>query len=227
MVETTDTEMKRSVTVQALTAALEGFVIGTVLARAPEDISPTWAAAGAIGVALLFGVERVWRAAPELRAGQTGGPAGATPPGGGVDALYRFGVSSLACIGLVGAIALALAYAPLGPHQWFHAHQYMVAYALVAAGSAGLATLLARARHGDREDGSALGAQLQRAMPLLNAGFIVAAAVGLAFLLSSGKLWLGRSDWPANVVFVTTGLWAIAVAVGVAIVARARGQRTG
>jgi len=105
-----------------------------------------------------------------------------------------------------GAIAIFAAYA-LTDLWWFHSWQYGSAMALIAAALLGFDYLLS-----DRESHFRTRTSLD-VSALLATAQASGAAVGLGFLVASGKLASQRPDWPANHVFLAGGLALIFISV--------------
>lgn len=116
---------------------------------------------------------------------------------------------------LWGGAAIAIGYG-LTDLYWQHWWQYAAAMALLGAVALSYASLLPR-------PGSqwADPTWLSR-MTRLALGQGVAAAIGLAFLISSGKLTAGKPDWLANQVFLFGGLAIIGLSA-IAVRAQWRG----
>ena len=114
--------------------------------------------------------------------------------------------NAMAFVYAAGALVLLVGY-ELTPLTWQHGWQYGVGMGLIAI------ALLAYARS-VTSTGSPF--RSQRSLDLALAGTVlqaVAAAVGLVWLVTSGKLTAGKSDWLANAVFVLGGLALIAISV--------------
>lgn len=104
---------------------------------------------------------------------------------------------------LWGAIVMTLVYAFSGL-SWQHGLQY-------AAGMALLAGLVFAYVYFCREGSRLREQQTLDAAMWLSALQGLAAAGGLVFLLASGKLFLGKSDWAANIVFLSGGVVIVAL----------------
>ncbi|MBU1212501.1 MAG: hypothetical protein KJ587_14680 [Alphaproteobacteria bacterium] len=105
-----------------------------------------------------------------------------------------------------GALAICAIYS-LTDLWWFHSWQYGSAMALIAAVLLGFEHLLSDPDSHFRTpralDVSALLATAQAS----------GAAVGLGFLVASGKLASTKPDWPANHVFLAGGLALVFISV--------------
>ncbi len=99
-----------------------------------------------------------------------------------------------------GGLAMFAVYT-LTQLWWFHSWQYGLAMLALAAGLFAYAHLLEDETSALRRPALVSGA----AWLALVQG--IAAVVGLAFLFSTGKLFIaGRTDWPANLIFVCGGI---------------------
>lgn len=98
--------------------------------------------------------------------------------------------------------------------SWEHGWQYGLAMALIAAG------IFAYGRGIGAEPGAAVRARRLRWASWLTALHGLAAVGALVFLVSSGKLWSGKSDWAANHIFLAGGL-AIAAICAVSVATQA------
>lgn len=109
-----------------------------------------------------------------------------------------------------GAVAIFTVYG-LTNLWWFHSWQYGSAMALIAAALLGFAYLLS-----DRESHfrSQRSLDVSAFLAMMQAS---AAAVGLGFLVASGKLVSVKPDWPANHVFLAGGLAIIFISITSAI----------
>ncbi|MEL6297910.1 MAG: hypothetical protein AAFQ45_05010 [Pseudomonadota bacterium] len=83
---------------------------------------------------------------------------------------------------------------------WQHWWQYGAGMAVIALGVAAYAQALRSA------DSAFATPRMLDLVALLTLSQGVAALGGLIFLVGSGKLWAGKSDWLANCVFVAGGL---------------------
>jgi hypothetical protein len=128
--------------------------------------------------------------------------------GGGLAALRENGQLS-AIVYAWGAAAMAAMY-KLTDLYWQHGLQY-AAGMLLFAGVIFSWTLLAR-------PGGPMATQgwPQRAARL-NLVHGAVAAVALAVFLFSGKLWAGKADWAANIVFAAGGVSIVALCVFAAL----------
>lgn len=115
--------------------------------------------------------------------------------------LARHNALWFAVVFLWGGAVIALGYG-LTPLYWQHWWQYALAMALLASISFGVARRLSRPAPSQR-----MLAALTKVTAIQGA----AAAVGLIFLVISGKLFADKPDWLANAVFLAGG---IAVATG-------------
>lgn len=112
-------------------------------------------------------------------------------------------------IGLVyawGGVTLLAVYS-LSGLRWQHGWQYGSGMALIAA-------ILLLLVHKLGEAGFPL--RTARGLNILNRvtlAHAAAAAGGLVFLVSAGKLWAGKQDWAANHVFLVGGLAVIALSL--------------
>ena len=109
-----------------------------------------------------------------------------------------------------GALAIFAVYG-LTELWWFHSWQYGSAMALIAGALLGFDYLLS-----DRDSHFRTPRSLDVSAFLAMAQ-ASGAAVGLGFLVSSGKLASTRPDWPANHVFLAGGLALIFISVAAAI----------
>lgn len=107
-----------------------------------------------------------------------------------------------------GALALFAVYS-LSDITWRHSHQYGLGAALFAAG---IAAYAARLERRPNDPAPAL---------YLTALHGLAAALGLVYLVGTGKLVTQRGDWAANDVFLAGGI-AIVVLCLIAAVTQAR-----
>ncbi len=109
-----------------------------------------------------------------------------------------------------GALAIFAVYG-LTELWWFHSWQYGSAMALIAAALLGYDYLL-----GDREShfGTPRSLDVSAVLAMAQAS---GAAVGLGFLVASGKIASDRPDWPANHVFLAGGLALIFISVAATI----------
>lgn len=105
-----------------------------------------------------------------------------------------------------GALAIFAIYG-LTDLWWFHSWQYGSAMALIAAVLLGFDHLLS-----DRESHFRSPRALDISA-LLATAQASGAAVGLGFLVASGKLASTKPDWPANHVFLAGGLALIFISV--------------
>ncbi|MEM8626503.1 MAG: hypothetical protein AAGF32_01065 [Pseudomonadota bacterium] len=179
---------------------LTGAVLGAGLAKAPATVSipaTFWLGAVLAIVAATCGLLIAAWCSP------------AATGTAGHDADDRGPVQAM-CAGAFGASAFALGYSPLGPHAWFHAHQYAIGAAVIALGAAALLVTV-RLGSGGLADG------LRAKLGWLNACFGLLAAGGVTALVLSGKLELLRKDWPANVIFITVGSWLALVSLRFAL----------
>lgn len=105
-----------------------------------------------------------------------------------------------------GAFAISAIYG-LTELWWFHSWQYGSAMGLTAAALLGFAYLL-----GDRDSHfrSALSLDVSALLAMAQA---LGAAIGIGFLVASGKLLSEKPDWPANHVFLAGGLALIFISV--------------
>ncbi len=88
---------------------------------------------------------------------------------------------------------------------WHHAWQYGLAMALIAMALGWYCRRF-------RDDGSALASPLMlKAAAYLSALNGLAALIGVALLIASGKLTSGKSDWLANHVFVAGGIVVVLI----------------
>lgn len=94
---------------------------------------------------------------------------------------------------------------------WFHSWQYGSAMALIAAALLGFDYLL---NDPDSQFRSARSLDISAVLAMAQAS---GAAVGLGFLVASGKIASERSDWPANHIFLAGGLALIFISVAAAI----------
>lgn len=109
-----------------------------------------------------------------------------------------------------GAGALLAVYG-LTELWWFHSWQYASAMILIAGALLGFVHLL-----GDKESqfSSELSLDVSAFLSMAQAA---AAAMGLGFLVGSGKYASIKTDWPANHVFIAGGLALIVISVVAAI----------
>lgn len=156
----------------------------------------------ALGFALIAG-----NSALALNQGYLGNPSGALIVN--PDAPLRASRTNARLMALIygwGALAIFAIYA-LTELWWFHSWQYASAMGLIAALLMGFAYLLndpaSQFRSPIALDVSALLAVAQA----------TGAAMGIFFLINSGKLASIKSDWPANHVFVGGGLAIIVVSI--------------
>ena len=110
-----------------------------------------------------------------------------------------------------GAAALIVVYTFSGL-RWQHGWQYGTGMGVIAIAIAFVAWRIAAADPRVTTPG-ALSAMATLAR--INAA---AVAVGIAWLVLSGKLWAGKYDWAANQVFVAGGLAIVAVCLIAALV---------
>ncbi len=97
-----------------------------------------------------------------------------------------------------GAIVMIVAYF-LTDLYWYHAWQYASIMTLLAGALAGYAYLISTKGHVLRTP------KALEITATLAATQAVGAVIGIIFLLVSGKLHAGRSDWVANIVFFCGG----------------------
>ncbi|MCH9808141.1 MAG: hypothetical protein K0U74_10435 [Alphaproteobacteria bacterium] len=109
-----------------------------------------------------------------------------------------------------GAGALLAIYG-LTELWWFHSWQYAIAMVLIAGALLGYVHLL-----GDKESQfrSDLSLDVSAYLAMAQAA---GAAMGLGFLIGSGKFASIKTDWPANHVFIAGGLALIVISVIAAI----------
>jgi hypothetical protein len=98
-----------------------------------------------------------------------------------------------------GAATLFLVYSASGL-RWQHGWQYGSAMALIAAGMAYYAKRL-----GQNDPEFTSENAIERAVALASVQGI-AVSMGLLWLVASGKILTPRTDWAANLIFVTGGL---------------------
>jgi len=104
-----------------------------------------------------------------------------------------------------GAVAMqALYITPLTGLRWQHGWQYASAFALLAAGAFAYVHLAG-------SDGAAMRNRLEALAAPLAAVQAVFAAGGLAFMLGSDKLQTPKSDWAANIVFLSAAIAVLVV----------------
>lgn len=110
----------------------------------------------------------------------------------------------MAFVFIWGGVAMFAVYT-LADIWWWHSWQYGLAMLAIGAGLFAYAGLMGQETSSLREPGA------------LNAGAYLAvvqaigASIGLVFLLNSGKLAVGRVDWPANHIFIVGGLAIIVI----------------
>lgn len=98
-----------------------------------------------------------------------------------------------------GAVSMLAVYKIVGV-RWQHGWQYGSGMALIAAGM-----FLYAHRLGDPASGLRTPRSLNTVLKL-TVLHTAAAAMGLAFLFTSGKLKSPKGDWPANLIFLAGGL---------------------
>lgn len=117
-----------------------------------------------------------------------------------------------------GAAAMAAMYTLTGLH-WQHGLQYAAGMLLFAAVIYGWTRLA-------RPDGPmATPAWLRRASRL-NLLHGAVAAIAVAIFLASGKLWVDRPDWAANIVFVAGGFSIVTLCAMAALTQARLDKRT-
>ncbi len=129
----------------------------------------------------------------------------------------RINARLMACIYGWGALTIFAIYG-LTQLWWFHSWQYASAMGLIAVALLGFTHLL-----GDPDSQFRSPIALD-AMAFLAMVQAAAAALGMGFLIGSGKLSSIKPDWPANHVFVGGGM-AIIVASVVAAITHLRLKR--
>lgn len=122
----------------------------------------------------------------------------------------RINARVMACIYGWGALTIFAIYS-LSGLWWFHSWQYASAMGLIAALLLGFTHLLGEPGSQFR---SPLALDVSAGLAMAQAG---GAAMGLGFLISSGKLASIKPDWPANHVFVGGGIALIVASVVSAI----------
>lgn len=108
-----------------------------------------------------------------------------------------------------GGLTMLAAYL-LSPLHWQHAWQYGAGMLLIAVAIAAYGTALAKPQNPTRRPYWLIAVQR---LTLVQG---IAAAIGLVFLVVSGKLTAGKTDWVANVIFVAGGA-SIAVLSAIAV----------
>ncbi|MGH1419491.1 MAG: hypothetical protein ACRBCJ_11590 [Hyphomicrobiaceae bacterium] len=103
-----------------------------------------------------------------------------------------------------GAVVMIASYF-LTDLYWYHAWQYASIMTLLAGALAGYAYLITTEDHVLRKP-TAL--KVTTTLAIVQA---IATLVGLIFLVSSGKLHAGRSDWVANIVFFCGGFAVVTI----------------
>jgi hypothetical protein len=168
---------------------------------------PIIAGAFAIGmIAATLGLDRKLRALPV-----------AERPGGEQAALAING-RLLAIVYLWGALAMQGLYlTPLTGLRWQHGWQYVAAMALVAASAWTFARLVVVADPAERRK------MVSLALPLAVV-HAFGGAMGLMFLVVSGKMSTVRPDWAANQVFFW-GATAVTVVAAIGLRVQTRAER--
>ena len=175
----------------AFIAVLIASVAGQVAAAGAGAVGMAYFAAGAFGLAGLqycFGINRAWWA--ESGHGVGPSPAAAQPmiAARNADVIglgYGWGGLSLLAVYLLSSV------------RWQHGWQYGAGMVLIGA------LVLAWARS---LQGVTWTAAKFRALAWASAAHGIAALVGVAWLIGSGKAQSIKGDWAANVVFLTGGL---------------------
>ena len=113
-----------------------------------------------------------------------------------------------------GGVAMFSAYT-FSSLRWYHAYQYGAAMLLLALIAAAYSLVLGRKPAADGKGSTALTAGT-----VLVGLQAVAALAGVIFLVASGKIASGRSDWLANQVFLFGGLMIAGLSAMAAITQR-------
>jgi glucose-6-phosphate-specific signal transduction histidine kinase len=167
--------------------SIAGMIVGTRLENTPLVIS---AAAMFTIVAIVAG----WRINMALRAVPA---ARVTPEAAPIAA--RRNARLFALTYAWGGLSMLAVYYFTGLH-WQHAWQYGAAMLLIGASLYLYSAALASPASPAREERWLIA--VQRLTQLQG----IAALAGIAFLVGSGKLTAGKSDWAANVLFVAGGV---------------------
>jgi hypothetical protein len=184
--------------VAALFAAAGGTAVA-VRAMRPELASAASAGfAVVLIVTALLANRRLWRL-PADRITPVAAPVAGVRNAVLVALGYAWGAATLAATYLFSGIV------------WQHGLQYAAGMALIAIGIALYARALAS------PDAAMRQPRAQLAMLRLTILHAAAAAGGIAFLFSSGKLKSPKGDWPANIVFLVGGLTIFALSVMAAL----------
>jgi hypothetical protein len=115
-----------------------------------------------------------------------------------------------------GAVVILTVYS-LTPLRWYHFWQYGGAMALLAIGLYHYGIALGRG-------GALASSSALRIATLLTALQGAAAAIGLIFLIGSGKLATTRPDWLANQIFLFGGIGIVALSA-MAVASQLRSTR--
>ena len=174
--------------------AAAATVVAMALAAASDARAAAFGAAAILASVMIIAGWQVSRIA-----------AGAVPsdgPSATATELARWHARLLALTYAWGGLAILAGYY-LTPLFWHHAWQYGGAMVIVGAG---LVT------YSVSEAGAFARRRLEAAQWLAGAQAIMATG-GVMFLIASGKLAVGKSDWMANIVFVAGGLAIVALSV--------------
>lgn len=201
--------MPGSVIMPALVAVLLGSATGIWAGAGNGDATITAVAAAAFIAAVLLAAWQMigpyWHAAPEA------GESTASVDGRKLSALRRS--ARLAVLVYAwGAVSLFLAYKMSGLY-WQHGLQYAAGMMLFAAV---IFSWVHVARPGSRH-ATAEGVQWASQLNVVHGA---AAAIALTAFLASGKLWVDRPDWVANIVFVAGGIGIVALCTLAALTLR-------
>ncbi len=193
--------MDRKQVVAVLFASGPITAVAIVAAAASGNRALSATAAGMFALTLIAAA--VWLngggdARPQAHAPLDEAPPAATP-GGPALAAARVNAWLMTGVFAWGGAAILGGYYLTGLF-WHHAWQYGLGMWLVALGLAVYARRLASV---DAVFAQPLFLKRAASLALLQG---VAAAVGLAFLIGSGKLSAGKSDWLANHVFLAGGV---------------------
>lgn len=191
---------------ELLSRASDAAVVVSIAAAiiAGMIATPMWQAL-CLAAAILVAAMRVWLCLTQNQSLLVGGLT---------DEMRAEGVSrrahaahinarALTSVFMWGALAIGAGYGLTELH-WQHWWQYALAMLLLAI-VAGI--IAARGRRGLSSD-----AELDL-LTWVTAIQAVAAMVGLAFLIGSGKLWAGKPDWLANHVFLAGGVAVAAISI--------------
>jgi len=191
---------------QLLSRASDAAVVLSIAAAitAGMTATPMWQAL-CLAAASLVAAMRIWLCLAQNQSLRAGGV---------IDEMRAKGVSqrahaahinarSLASVFVWGALAIGAGYGLTELH-WQHWWQYALAMLLLAIMTGIIAE---RGRRGLSSD-----AELDL-LTWVTAIQAVAAMVGLAFLIGSGKLWAGKPDWLANHVFLAGGVAVAAISI--------------